>query len=673
VRPATKDLVNLAASLDPPKQLEWSPDGTQAGYLLLPARGKPELLIVDATSGRSDALSIPEWVRYFHWAPSGEALLLANEHQLSWFDLASKTAKPLASETDSVLDAKVSPDGRRVSWVQSHNLHLMSVSEGRARAITIGGSDDVLKGELNAQYAAAFGLTTGYWWAPDSSEIAYLETDLRSVAKHQSVGDTDSSGKEQHYFLPGTPTPQVRILLASVSSGERTREVIAAGPKAYLTRVVWLHDSKSLAIERLNREQNEIELLIAECATGHSHTILTERDLYWINLPNDLYFFKDGRRFLWSSERGGSRHLYLYQTNGNLIKQITHGNWDVYAVSGVDEQRNVVYFTGSLKSPLESHLYRVPVDSGDVSPLTVAAGWHTPMLSPRLDRFLDTYSATTKPPSVDLLNEEGATLAHVGEAQAEQGPMPETLTIRLHDQTPLAAMMIKPPDFNATLKYPVIVYTYDGPDGRVVKNAWGGWPLLWHQFMAKRGYVILMVDARGSGGYGHLFEEPIHYRFGARELADLREVVSYLRELPFVDRNRLGIWGIGYGGHTVVHAMLEFSDGFKEGFADSPITDWMLSSGFFSEKYLGLLPQRAYSYGDSNAFDHAGALKGRLLVAANLYDREVHFEHILALQKELMRKGKSADVLVFPSADHVSDPVLLTALLERMTAFFGEL
>ena len=660
VPPETGKLVKLAASLDPQTQLEWSADGKQVAFLRLPGSGAgtQELLIVDAESGANHMVNAPEWVRYLHWTPSGKALILADEHKVAWFDILSGTERLLVSRPESVFDVKISPNGRWVSWIESHNLHVMNVDDGRSHAITVGGTDIFRKGELDPQYAKAFGLMTGYWWAPDSMRIVYLAMNTGG----------------QTYFVPGGALPKIQVLLAELASKEPAREIVAANSKPYVVRVEWLAASKRLVIERLNREQNEIELSIADPVTGQSRGVFTERDQYWINFPNDLYFFSDEKRFLWSSERSGYRHLYLYQADGTLLKQLTHGNWEVHALSGVDESRNALYFTGSFKSPLESHVYRTSLDGADPSPLTVQAqGWHAPTLSPRLDRLLDSHSSVTTPPGVDLLNVDGSLVTHLGAVASEYGTLPEFLAIRLHDGTPLAAMMIKPPDFNAALKYPLIVYTYDGPNGRVVKNAWGGWPLLWHQFMAKKGYVILLVDTRGSAGYGHLFEEPLHFRFGARELADLREVVAYLRRLPYVDPNRLGIWGQGYGGHMVVHAMLEFPDGFKAGFADSPITDWTLSSGYFSEKYLGLLPERVHAYDESNAFDLAWALKGRLLIAANRYDPDVHFDHVLALEKELMKKGKSADVLVFPSADHLKDQGLLTALLERMTSFFSQL
>jgi dipeptidyl-peptidase-4 len=664
IPPVTKSQVEFAQSANSPTQVEWSSDGRRAGYLVRPAVGKPELLIVDAATGQRETARVPDWVTYFHWAPLGTALLLAGDRQLSWLDVPSNRLLDLVTGTEALADAKISPDGRWVAYVRSHNLYVVD-NGGRQRAITNGGSDDTLKGDLDFQYAKAFGLTTAYWWAPDSSTIAYLESDWPVAA--------NSADEPRHFVLPGGRLPQMRVFITSVDNSSEGREISLDGTGVYVTRVDWLRDSRHIALERLNREQNEIKLLVAECASGQSHTILTERDQYWVNLPNDLYFFKDGRRLLWSSERSGYRHLYLYGTEGRFIRQITRGDWQIDALSGVDEVHNTVYFTAGLKKPLESQLYRVTLDDADAVPVTKDAGWHTPLLSPRLDRFVDTYSTASTPPRVNLMSIQGDLVANVSNGPAEQGPRPEFLTIRLHDQTPLAAMMIKPSDFDAHRKYPVIVYTHDGPDGRVVQDGWGGWPTVWHQFMAKRGFLILAVDTRGSAGYGHLFEEPIHYRFGAREVADLREVVGYLRGLPFVDPNRLGIWGSGYGGHVVIHTMLEFADGFKEGFADSPITDWKLSSALFSEKYLGLLPQRAKSYDDSNAFDFAWALQGRLLIAANIYGRENGFENVLAIEKELMKKGKSADVLVFPMASHVDDRVPLTALLERMTAFFGEL
>jgi dipeptidyl-peptidase-4 len=235
----------------------------------------------------------------------------------------------------------------------------------------------------------------------------------------------------------------------------------------------------------------------------------------------------------------------------------------------------------------------------------------------------------------------------------------------------LNAWMIKPPDFDASRKYPVLIYTYGGPHAQVVLNAWGGNTGLWHQEMAQKGYIIFALDNRGSAGRGHIFEEPIHYRLGAQELSDQRDGVDYLKNLPFVDASRIGIWGWSYGGHMTLHAMFEAGNVFKAGFAGGPVTDWFFYDSIYTERYLGLLPQNAEGYRSSSPIEKAGGLKGKLLIAHGTGDDNVHFANTLTLINELIENGKYVEVMPFPGRGHgVSDPEARKVLMNRVTQFF---
>ena len=245
------------------------------------------------------------------------------------------------------------------------------------------------------------------------------------------------------------------------------------------------------------------------------------------------------------------------------------------------------------------------------------------------------------------------------------------LSVQSHDGIAMNAMMIKPPDFDPAKKYPVIVYTYGGPHAQVVLNAWGGATFLWHQLMAQKGYIIFALDNRGSAGRGHLFEEPIHFRFGAQELSDQRDGAAYLKSLPYVDPNRIGIWGWSYGGHMTLHAMFEDTDDFKVGFAGGPVADWTFYDSIYTERYLGLLPRNAESYDESSPLKNAGNLKGKLLIAHGTGDDNVHFSNTLSVIDELIEAGKYVEVMPFPGRGHgVSDLPARRVLMRRVTQFF---
>src|SRR5262249_9219035 len=303
---------------------------------------------------------------------------------------------------------------------------------------------------------------------------------------------------------------------------------------------------------------------------------------------------------------------------------------------------------------------------------------HAFKASPDASIFLDTYSNSMNPPRQDLMRADGARIATINDNKvpelAEYGLSPvEFLSVKSHDGILFNAMMIKPPDFDPAKKYPVIVYTYGGPHAQVVLNSWGNTTFLWHQMMAQNGYIIFALDNRGSAGRGHLFEEPIHYRFGAQELSDQRDGAQYLRSLPFVDPERLGIWGWSYGGHMTLHAMFEDPEDFKVGFAGGPVADWHYYDSIYTERYIGLLPQNAHGYQESSPIENAGKLQGRVLIAHGTGDDNVHFANTLGLVDDLIAAGKYVEVMPFPGRGHgVSDPAARRVLMRRVTQFFIE-
>ncbi len=403
---------------------------------------------------------------------------------------------------------------------------------------------------------------------------------------------------------------------------------------------------------------------------------LTEKDPYWINVSDDLFFLKDGKRFLWSSERSGYRHLYLYDLESKELAQLTRGDWEVAAVDGVDETRGLIYFTATEKSPLERHLYRVALDGSGFTRLTKEEGTHAAVLAPNASAFIDTFSNTAAPPRQDLCRADGSRIAAINENKVAEladfhlSPT-EFLSVKSHDGVQLNASIIKPPDFDPQKKYPVLVFTYGGPHAQVVRNAWGGATFLWHQLMAQKGYIIFALDNRGSAGRGHLFEEPIHFRLGAQELSDQRDGVAYLKTLPYVEGNRIGIWGWSYGGHMTLHAMFEASGEFKVGFAGGPVTDWCYYDSIYTERYMGLPQKNKVNYEESSPVKNAAHLKGKLLIAHGTGDDNVHFANTLAVMNDLIDAGKYVEVLAFPGRGHgVSDPPARRVLMQRVTQFF---
>jgi dipeptidyl-peptidase-4 len=702
----------------PLRDTMWSPDGKLLTYLddnagqpeiwsveaatgqkhvLMDARHLREVLLPPASRGQQTGLGRVAPPRYL-WAPGGQALVFISAKELFWYDLKTGSARNLIGENTGkessgeaaiIDDAKLSPDGRWVSFLRDHDLWVVSADGGKPRQLTQGGSEDLRNGELDWVYPEELDLGSAYWWAPDSSKIALLRLDERPVQKYSLVDELpyEPTVTEERFPEAGSPNPVARVGVVDVAGGDIRWMATGGDSTVLLARVAWLADSRRVAIERLNRVQNHLDLLFADAGSGKCETVLTEQDKYWINLPgvgfgpaanDDLHFFADGKRFLWSSERSGFRHLYLYDLTGKQMAQLTRGDWQVDNVVKVDEQGEAVYFVSTQKSPIERQLYRVSLSGGEPVELTHEHGTHGVSMAPDGKHFLDTYSTAMTPPQQRLYNSDGSLVGtieenRVTELESYHLQPEEFFTVPGADGTPLEAAMIKPAGFDASQRYPVIVYLYGGPHGQEVRDAWRGSTFLWNELMAQKGFVIFTVDNRGMAGRGHNFETPIYHHFGSVELADQLAGVKWLSRQPYVDSTRVGIWGWSFGGYMTCMAMLRGGEVFKAGFAGAPVTDWRRYDTIYTERYMGTPQENPEGYRDSSPVNFAAGLKGKLLIAHATGDDNVHFSNSLALEEKFVTAQKYAEFLVYADRGHgIGDSAARIHVFNRATQFFVE-
>jgi dipeptidyl-peptidase-4 len=665
-----------------------------------------------------DQKSNPYILRDFEWTPDHNSLLLVGLRSIALLELATGKSRLLVSGHETLTDASISPDGRTVSFVREHALWIAPLHGELHQLIAPRARTDMSVGEPDWAYRNEFHMSRAYWWSPDSSRVAWLETDDRSVSKY-TLRSSNGESRQIAYPKPGGALPIVHVFVQRAAKGSPLQIDLGSTKDFYLPFVTWLPDGRHLAIQRLDRFQHSLDLILADTLTGKTTTLLTERDKYWINFSDILYFFKDSKYFLWSSERTGFRHLYLYDIQGKQISQISRGNWEVTQLNAIDEATSNVYFTATEASPLERHLYKIKLDGDRPSRITQQPGTHQVSFSPKLGQYIDDFSSQETPPRLFLARIDGISqvqldaetegsnhwptkqidqrISHhdspgaatgTAENAASSGALkaqPNSLQPRLEavDFIPLKlhlgaetqAFLIRPPDFHPTKKYPVIVYLAGGPGEQLVRNAWGGATGLWMQLMAQNGYIVFALDNQGTSGRGHYFEEPIHLRLAAQELADQRDGLSYLSTLPYVDMARLGVCGWGYGGFLVVHAMLDRPVPFKAGFAGAPITDWHYYDAVFSERYLDDSVAHADGWAASTAFenDNPRFFKGALMVAQGSEDEFVHLENALTLQDQLLDAGKSASILLLANRGHaIVDPPSRLVLFKQMTDFFLE-
>ena len=566
--------------------IEWAPDGKRISYLQKTGDAN-ELWTMDASTGERKALVKAETLAAviqpektqavqatglgriqpdnYLWSPGGDSLLFIGSDSLVLLDLKTMAPRPIATGGTGLEDPKFSPDGKWISFVRDSNLWIVNLSKGGPKALTNGGSEEVLKGKLDWVYPEELDCTTAYWWSPDSSRIAYYEMDERPVTRYPIVDMSSPAGAIEYTRFPqaGEPNPIVRVGVVPVSGGDTTWVNTGTDTDVYLPRVDWLRDSRHLAIQRLNRAQNKLDLLFFDIGGGKPRPVLTESDKYWVNISDDLYFFSDGKRFLWSSERTGFRHYYLYDLAGKELEQLTSGDWGITGTSGfgpgaashpaVDEAHGYIYFLSNKDDVREAQLYRVSLADKSITRITKEPGTHDVTFSPNAAGFVDKYSTSMTPPRQDLYSADGKRVASIDENNVaelstyEMSPV-EYVDVAADDGTKLYGMMIKPANFDASRKYPVIIDVYGGPQVQYVKNAWAGSDFLWQESMAEKGFVIFSLDNRGSYNRGHAFETPIYHRMGKVELEDQLAGVKYLQSLPYVDGSRIGIWGWSYGG-----------------------------------------------------------------------------------------------------------------------------
>jgi dipeptidyl-peptidase-4 len=422
-----------------------------------------------------------------------------------------------------------------------------------------------------------------------------------------------------------------------------------------LARVNWLPDSTAIAAQRVNRVQNRLDLLLADAKTGESSLLLQETDPTWVNVSNDLHFFRDGKRFLWSSERSGFRHLYLYSREGKLLKQLTKGEWEVTQVSGVDEKNGFVYFISTEKSPLERQLYRVKLDGKDRQPLTKTAGSHNISLSPGCKYYTDSHSNMSQPSRRTLHTAEGKELAVLEEANRKPYEdyelLPsEILTVKAADGATLYAKLTRPAGFSRDKKYPVIVMVYGGPHSQTVRDAWSGLTL--EQALAHKGFVIWQLDNRGSSGRGHSWESKLYRRLGKQELEDQKAGVAHLISMGFADPARVGIYGWSYGGYMTLYSLLNAPEVFRAGVAGAPVTDWRNYDTIYTERYLSTPQENAEGYRLSSPVNQAENLKGKLLIVHNFEDDNVLFQNSMQMTAALEKAGKMFELMVYPGKSH---------------------
>jgi len=604
-------------------------------------------------------------------------------------DLTKSEFNRVTNTTEIERVVHFSPDGKMLSFVRENDIYVYDIEEKVEKRITTDGSDTILNGTLSWVYwEEIFGRNDiGYWWSDDSKSIAYLQTDESIVSITHFVDFKPAVPRviKQRYPKAGMANPIVRVGIANMKSSKTKWVDFGDTEYEYIPRVEWLPDNKRLSVQTLNRAQTELDLYFIECGTGKATFIMKDEDEAWVNLQDDLTFLKDGNHFIWQSERNGYAHLYLFSMTGDLVNQITKGEWAVcssggasrQSIAAIDEKSGWIHFSALKKSSVERQLYRIKLDGSGMELLTKGDGTHSISFSPDGNYYFDIFSNIHSTPSLSLFNSEGKLIKKLAEPRIDMAEKfdfqyPELLTIPASDGFPMPAEILKPKDFNPNKKYPVIINVYGGPSAPTVSNSWNR-ARYFDQILLREGYLVVRFDHRVATGISKTLENLILMKFiGPVELADIIDGVKWLKLQPYTDGDRFGIWGWSGGGSFTLHSMTSTKE-FKAGISVAPVTDWHYYDTKWAEFAMKRPQDNPEGYKMTSIVRNAKNLHGRLLLVHGTYDDNVHPQNAWHFIEELIQDNILFDMMFYPMRKHgISDRPARIHLYNKMLEFWRE-
>jgi len=593
----------------------------------------------------------------YRWAPDSKTLLVPLDGDLFIAGVDGEVRR-LTQTAATELDPEVSGTGRYVSFVRDQNLFVAETAGGAERQLTQGGGGPVSWGVAEFVANEEMDRDVGHWWSPDDRFVAVARVDESNVklVTRTAIGAEGTRVFEQRYPAAGSPNAVVDLFLIRPDTGAQVQVDLGADKDIYLARVDWAPDGRTLYVQRQSRDQKRVDLLAVDPATGQSRLLFSETSPTWVNLHSNFRALKDGS-LLWSSERSGYSHLYRWR-NGRWT-QLTSGDWVVGEVKGVDEARGRVYFTGYADTPLEQHLYAVDLRRGGKPQRLTEAGWSNGAeMDKAASRALVFRSSPTQPGQVYLAGTNGRRIAWIEENRLDgdhpyapylaRHAVPTFGTIKAEDGTDLHYEMLAP-KMEPGRRYPVFVEVYGGPGvQRVSRN----WTPERHQYLVDRGWIVFMLDNRGATNRGKKFEDHLYRAMGAVEVRDQLAGLEWLKRQPFVDPERIGVYGWSYGGYMVTKLLQAAPGAYAAGVAGAPVTRWELYDTHYTERYLGNPSLDPAPYLTSGSVADAGRSADPLLLIHGMADDNVVFENTTVLVGALQSIGRPFELMVYPGATH---------------------
>lgn len=678
-----EDILNATFNPEGIRQVDWMKDGRFYAAIVQTPTGV-ELRKYDITTGdyevitSSSALKVegrqePIRIQGYKFSADESKILIKTDVEQIWrrstrenyyvYNRETGETTKLIQSKDKQQYATFSPGGDKVAYVQNNDLYVVDLSSNEITAVTTDGKEDkIINGATDWVYEEELGFAKAFYWSPDGSKIAFYRFNEKRVKEffYTQWGDLYPDQVRYKYPKAGMQNSIVKIGVYNLSSNKTTWMDIGDKTNIYIPRVEWTQSSGVLSISRMNRLQNTRWIMLADASTSESHVIIKQKAHAWIDVSNDLTYLEDGKHVIYTSEESGYNHIYLYDLQGNLIRQITKGNWEVTDYLGFNEENKRIYFMSTQKSPLERHLYSIKLNGEGKKKLTGKPGWYSIDMSGDFEYYIQTWSNPTTP-SVYTLHEADGEQIRVLEDNSElrktlaSYKMPTKTYMKIPlPQATLNAYMLKPADFDSTKKYPVLVYVYGGPGSQTVtKQFASGQQAMWNRFLTTKDVIIFSVDNRGTGGRGRDFEKQVYTKLGQYEIKDQMDTAQYLsNHFSFIAANRTGIWGWSYGGFMAALGISKGHEVFETAISVAPVTSWHFYDTIYTERFMKTpqLNHEGYRVGSPMAYAHLA--EGEYLLVHGTGDDNVHFQNSIAWINALVHNGFQFDLMIYPNRNH---------------------
>ena len=580
--------------------------------------------------------------------------------------------------------ATFSPDADKVAFVFENNLYVKDIESGQTTQITNDGKfNHIINGGADWVYEEEFSFAKAFHWSPDGKKIAFMrfdESEVKEFTMTKFKGGLYPEYETFKYPKVGEKNAVVSIHIYDIATKKTITAETGTETDIYFPRIKWTQNPKQLCVFRMNRHQNELELLLADADSGKTNLLLKEKNKYYIDIDDDLTFLKDGKSFIWTSEQSGFNHIYLYDMKGKKKKQLTSGDYDVSKFFGVNEDTKQLYYKSSETSPLEENIYTVNLKGKNKQRLTKGGGTHNAQFSSTFDYFVNSHSTINSPASYVVRDNQGETVrviennAILGKIQEAYDVNPvEFFQFETSEKVKLNGWMLKPANFNPNRQYPVFMTLYGGPGSQQVKDSWKGQNYWWFQMLAQQGYVVACVDNRGTGARGEEFKKMTYQELGKYETIDQIEAAKYLGGLPYTDANRIGIFGWSYGGFMSSLCLLKGNDVFKAAIAVAPVTSWRWYDTIYTERYMRTEAENPDGYKNNSPVYFADQLKGHYLLVHGGGDDNVHYQQSAEMMNALIDANKQFDVYTYHNRNHgIYGGTTRMHLYNKMTNFLNE-